>query len=179
MTAPAAATAAPFHATQLDLEDLVGLSVQELEQIYRDGTVPSSLDALDGTPKGRMLTIAGPFGGRALGTAIDRFAGSARFPWGGKSFQSTSDTTGTGVNRVKLLGKRDWFPFETSITDSAIDGGPCIFLEYDIAPNPWAIRKIHDELREVSPGLFLGPAMWKTRSKPAFVLWFAIDTNAA
>ena len=40
------------------------------------------------------------------------------------------------------------------------------------------IRQIHDEIREVSPGLFLGPAMWKTKAAPAFVLWFALDTRA-
>ena len=50
-------------------------------------------------------------------------------------------------------------------------------LDYDLADNPWAIRQIHDEVREVSPGLFLGPAMWKTEGAPAFVLWFALDTR--
>ncbi len=176
-TANAAQTTdVPFPASQFDLEDLVGLSVDDLQQIYRGATVPS-MPALDGTPVGRMLTFAGPLGGRTVGSALDRFAGSAVFPWGGKSFQATSDTTGTGVNRVKLLGTRDWFPFDTSVAPSVIDGQPCIFLQYDVPGNPWAIRKIHDELREVSPGLFLGPAMWKTSSAPALVLWFAIDTN--
>jgi len=176
-TATAANSTAPFAATGLDLEDLVGLSMSDLEGIYRDGTLPTSMHALDGAPRGRMLTIAGPLGGRAIGSAIDRFAGSRGFPWGGKSFQATSDVAGTGINRVALAGQREWFPFETSITPSAIDGEPCIFLQYEVKGNPWAIAKIHDELREVSPGLFLGPAMWKRNPTPALVLWFAIDTN--
>jgi hypothetical protein len=32
-------------------------------------------------------------------------------------------------------------------------------------------------VREVAPGLYLGPAMWKTATAPAFVLWFALDTR--
>lgn len=39
------------------------------------------------------------------------------------------------------------------------------------------IRKIHDEVREVSPGVFLGPAMWKSGQERTLVLWFALDTR--
>jgi hypothetical protein len=38
---------------------------------------------------------------------------------------------------------------------------------------------IRDELREVAPGLFLGPAMLDTKnSPPKLVLFFACDTRA-
>ena len=50
-------------------------------------------------------------------------------------------------------------------------------LDYDLADNPALIRAIHDEVREVAPGLFLGPAMWKSARGPTLVLWFALDTR--
>ena len=43
--------------------------------------------------------------------------------------------------------------------------------------NPGTIPKIHDEVREVAPGLFLGPAMWKGADKKTLVLWFALDSR--
>jgi hypothetical protein len=57
-----------------------------------------------------------------------------------------------------------------------MDGKPCLILDYDVSPNPWFIRRIHDELRQVAPRLYLGPAMWKARPTPKLVLFFAIAT---
>lgn len=154
-------------------DDLATMSVTELEDIYREGTLPA-IDALDGAPPGRMLTVVGALGWQGMRARIARFARSSVFPWGGKSFQSYSATSGRGINRVALLGEK--YPFDTRVEASAIDGRDCIFLDYDKTENPWFIRAIRDELREVSPGLFLGPAMWAPRGKtPRLVLWFAID----
>jgi hypothetical protein len=38
------------------------------------------------------------------------------------------------------------------------------------------IRKIHDELRQVGPHEYVGSAMWKARSGPDLVRYFAIPT---
>ena len=73
-----------------------------------------------------------------------------------------------------MLGVGDVFPFATHFGPSAIDGKPCLVLDYDQPENPWLIRQIHDELRQVGPGVFLGPAMWKARPTPKLVLYFAI-----
>jgi hypothetical protein len=70
------------------------------------------------------------------------------------------------------------FPFDTRFGASAIDGKPALILDYDLSVNPPYIRHIHDEIREVSPGLFLGPAMWKTAKDKVLVLWFALDRYA-
>jgi hypothetical protein len=158
-----------------DLDSLAAMDVAALGRLYAAGTVPATLAPLEGHPRGRMLSI------RALdrgtrGAALRRFSGWAAFPWEGKSFAGRG-ATGTGVNRIKLVGRRNWFPFRTSIRDSVIDGAPCIVLDYDLPENPAAIRAIHDELRQIEPGLFLGPAMLKARKGPAFVLWFALDTS--
>lgn len=181
-TATATATAADFSSSTRDdvvdapttvrtADDLARLSVAELERVYRAGTL-FPLSALDGTPKGRMLTIIGPLGAAPIRAAIARFAKSDVFPWRGKSFQSSSADEGAGINRLILLG--DQFPFDTFEEASAIDGEPCVRLDYDKPENPFFIRAIRDELRCVAPDLYLGPAMLDGAA-PRLVLWFAID----
>jgi hypothetical protein len=169
-------TAHPFTrptATRTSLDDLAAKSVRELALLYATGTVPRLRD-LDGTPRGRMLTWVGPLGKGAAWRALRRFARSRTFPWGGKSFASRTDAEGRGVNRVLLVG--DQFEFATRIGPSVVDGKPCVILDYDQPTNPWFIRKIHDELRQVGPRTYLGPAMWKGTSGETLVLYFAIGT---
>lgn len=158
------------------LGSLAEMSVDALARVYDGGAAPASLSALDGHPRGRMLAVrmldAGP-----VASALRAVSGALVFPWGGKSFTAQGAVTGTGINRVHLLGRHQLFPFETHVGPSVVDGRPAVILDYDLPDNPALIRKIHDEVREVSPGLFLGPAMWKTAAAPALVLWFALDTN--
>lgn len=155
------------------LDELAALDVAALTAVYRGGTVPASIHALDGNPTCRMLGIRGLDRGVA-GGAIRTLARAGWFPWAGKSFAAESDAAGNGINRVRLAGGKRWFPFTTRVDPSAIDGAPCILLDYDHAVNPKPIRMIRDELREVSPGLFLGPAMLDTGTAPArLVLFFA------
>lgn len=180
-TAGTAAASAPQAATAgaaLTLDALARMTVAELTALYQRGTVPDSLAALDGEPRCRMLSIVGVDRG-PIATGLRRVAGSARFPWGGKAFKSSSAGGGTGINRVRLGAERRWFPFHTRFEPSAIDGAPCILLDYDLAENPLVIRKIRDELREVAPGLFLGPAMADVGARPTLVLYFACDTRPA
>lgn len=160
-----------------DLDSLAQLDVSELGELYARGATPTCVDGLEGEPRGRMLAI------RALDTGkraeiLRRFAGPTAFPWEGKTFDGRG-ATGRGINRVKLLGRFNLFPFKTSIQPSVIDQAPCVVLDYDSPDNPAPIRAIHDEVREISPGVFLGPAMLKTKSGPKLVLWFALDTNVA
>jgi len=157
------------------LDDLAALDVAALERAYRAGTVPASLHALDGNPVCRQLAVRGLDGGRA-GRLVAALARATWYPWAGKSFAASDDAHGTGINRLRLAGDRRVFPFATSIEPSAIDGAPCIFLDYDRDPNPRPIRMIRDELREIRPGLFLGPALLDTKkSPPRVLLYFACD----
>ena len=117
---------------------------------------------------------------RGLRNALAKLARARAFVWAGKSFSAQSDTAGTGINRIRggaLLGRQNLFPFETRIAASAIDGEPAVVLDYDLQENPGYIRRIHDEVREVSPGVFMGPAMWKTAKGKLTLLWFALDTG--
>ncbi len=162
---------------QLTLDDLASMTAKELTALYRGGSVPDSIDAVSGLPTCRMLATAGLRRGFVF-ERIRKFAASAAFPWAGKTFEANDANTGKGINRIRWFGGKTWFPFDTRIEPSAIDGKPCIFLDYDKPENPKFIRMIRDELREVSPGLFMGPAMLDNKKSPArLVLYFACDTN--
>jgi hypothetical protein len=164
---------------RLGLDDLARLDFAELEALYRRGKAPESLRALDGPLVGRMLALRS-LRGRGLRDAVAKLARARAFVWAGKSFSATSDRAGTGINRIRgggLLGRQNLFPFETRIAASAVDGEPAVVLDYDLDDNPSYIRHIHDEVREVSPGIFMGPAMWKTEKSKVTLLWFALDTG--
>jgi hypothetical protein len=171
---PLAPTARSLHT----LDTLAARSSDELAALYRAATVSTTMHAADGQLVGRMLAVRGlP---SALVAPLRRWAASPAFVWEGKTFQASSETRGVGHNRVAIpraLGRQNLFPFETAFGPSAIDGQPTLILDYDLAANPGYIRKIHDEIREVSPGLFLGPAMWKGARAKALVLWFALDAR--
>lgn len=168
-------------ATQLTFDDLAAMSLDQLGELYAGGTVPDGFaQALDSKPKGRMIAVRGIDGVPVLNKVVDVFAKHPLFPWDGKSMAATSSATSDGINRIGPGGKMTWFPFKTSVQSSVIDGNPTIVLDYEQDGNPVFIRKIHDEIREVAPGMYLGPAMAKVGKDkpPVLVLWFALDTNA-
>jgi hypothetical protein len=173
------AVAESEHSEALTLDALAVRSYAALEELYRAAARPRSMRAVDGAPKGRMLAVR-HLEGPPVGALLRNFAASSAFVWDGKTFTARSDERGVGINRIRLpgvLGRQDLFPFETSFGPSALDGGPTLILDYDLARNPGWIRKVHDEIREVAPGLFLGPAMWKAAAGPTTLLWFALDTR--
>jgi len=179
-TTPRPASGPRAAPAALDLDKLASRTFDELEQMYRAAPEPTSLRGVDGKPRGRMLAVLAVSKG-LVGEGLRRFAASRSFVWDGKTFASESDTLGKGHNRVQLpglLGRQGLFPFETRIDASSVDGRKAIILDYDLSANPPYIRAIHDEIREVAPGLYLGPAMVKTARGPATVLWFALDTRS-
>ena len=177
-TTPKTSTSTPTRSSVTSLDSLATRSLTELDALYRAANVSSTMHAADGPLTGRMLTVKGlP---KAIGGPLRRFAASRAFVWEGKTFAASSDTRGVGHNRVNIpraLGRQNLFPFETLFGPSAIDGKPTLILDYDLDVNPSYIRHIHDEVREVSPGLFLGPAMWKGDQGKSLVLWFALDAR--
>jgi hypothetical protein len=158
-----------------DLDSLSRLDVNDLGALYAGGTAPARVGVLEGHPRGRMLSVRSLDHG-APGRWVRSLAGAGAFPWGGKSFMGDGER-GAGVNRVHLFGRHQLFPFVTRIRPSVVDGAPCVVLDYDLPDNPGVIRSIHDEIREIDRGLYLGPAMWKARGGPKLVLWFALDTR--
>jgi hypothetical protein len=158
------------------LDDLAQLTHRELAALYGEGTMPEGLHALDGDLTGRMLAVRGA--GGPLHWGLSRYARSRAFPWAGKSFASRDSKSGTGINRVTLAGRHRLFPFRTHVGPSVVDGHPAVILDYDDPDNPGLVRAIHDEVREIAPGLFFGPACWKAAGGSAqVVLWFALDAR--
>ena len=160
----------------LTLNILSEKTTEELDIIYRDGTLPTSFKSLDGHAEGRLLAIRF-LEKTPLFRLIALYAKSSIFPWGGKSFEAFSDTEGTGINHLKLIGQHSILPFETRIEPSEIDGEDCIVLDYDLPENLWPARIVRDELREVSPGIFIGPMILKSQKSGTLILWFAVDHN--
>jgi hypothetical protein len=150
----------------------------ELDALYRAAS-PIGLADVEGELDGRLLALRGA--PAPVARVVRRVAASRLFPWLGKAFTAADDAHGAGSNRVSVpgvLGRQQLFPFTTSIGPSAVDGRPAVLLDYDLDANPGYIRRIRDELREVAPGLFLGPAMWRRARGPLLVLWFALATAA-
>ena len=170
---------APLRTSLHTLDSLAQRSSDELDALYRAASVSATMRAADGALVGRMLAVRGA--PARLARSLRRWAASRSFLWEGKTFQAANDTRGGGHNRVfvpRVLGRQNLFPFATSFGPSAIDGKPTLILDYDLDVNPSYIRHVHDEIREVAPGLFLGPAMWKGRGgKKTLVLWFALDSR--
>lgn len=55
-----------------------------------------------------------------------------------------------------------------------VEGCPAFQLNYDNADNPFFIRAIKDEVRQVAPGLFLGQAYVVLFGRPRLALYFAL-----
>jgi hypothetical protein len=162
------------EASSLDLSRLREMTFSELDALYRSASKPASLSDLNGDAIGAMLAWRKPASG-PLASLLRNFGGSSSFPWKGKSFLAKNDDSGEGINRVTLFGKRRWFPFKTRFGDSFLDGKPTFILDYSGPANPPLIRSIVDEVREVAPGLYLGPAALLVKSTPKPILFFAVS----
>lgn len=160
-------------ASVLDLAALRRMTYAELDELYRNAKRPNSISDLDGHARGAMLAWRRPHAG-PIARWLRVFGASTAFPWEGKSFTGASDD-GTGINRVTFFGKRNWFPFKTRFDKSFLDGKPTFVLDYSGPGNPPLIRSIVDEIREVAPGLYLGPAALNFRGRPRPVLYFAVS----
>ena len=157
-------------------EDLRGLSGDELMRLYRNGSAPGSVRAVEGHPAGLGIALIVLSGGR-IDRRLRRYSRSDRFPWHGKSFQTISDTGGWGWNRLAAGPVLDAFPFRTYLASSRLDGAPALVLDYDVSRNPWWQRKIWDELREVIPGVYLGIFGARLFGGYRQLAWFAVDTT--
>lgn len=158
----------------LDLAALRRLTFIQLDELYRAASKPASISDLDGDAIGAMLAWRHPAWG-PIAWWLRTFGASSSFPWEGKSFKSESGQLGEGINRVNFFGKRRWFPFRTRFEPSFLDGKPAFRLDYSGPANPPFIRSIVDEVREVAPRLYLGPAALMFRGRPRPILYFAVS----
>lgn len=159
------------------LSDLAALGSSEARALYERARVPR-LTAVAGDLRGRMLALEGTSNGW-LARALRAFARWSAFPWRGKSFTPLSEHHGEGINRVfSDVKPRRWYRFETRIARSRAGDFDALHLDYDNAENPFFIRAIKDEIREVAPGLYLGQAYVVTVRKSRLVLYFGLQKQA-
>jgi hypothetical protein len=159
--------------TPTRLDELLGLSASSLSDLYADARVPR-LDRVSGALEGRMLAWPGVRGAPAR--FLRAFAASSRFPWRGKSFAPRGGSGGEGINRV-FVDRLRLFRFETYIARSRAGDFDALQLDYDLPENPWFIRRIKDEMRELRPGLWLGQAYWHTARSDRLVLYFGLASS--
>jgi hypothetical protein len=153
------------------LDDLAALGAAECLQLYRSAATPRVSD-LDGDLVGRMLAV--PWAWRFVAGPLRSWARSRFFPWQGKTFRSLSDDRGEGINRV--FGNRfRWYRFETYVGPSRAGRFDALQLDYDNPGNPFFIRAIKDEVREVAPGLWLGQAWLAVGRKPRLAVYFGLQ----
>jgi len=158
-------------------EDLRLLTTAELMDVFRKGRAPETLEAIEGDPRGVGVGLH-MLAGSWLDRWIRKRAATERFLWHGKSFRMKSPTEGWGFNRAGRGPLVAVFPFKTTIGQSVIDDERSVIIDYNVPRNPWWERLTWDELREVSPGIYLGVTTLRLFGRYRVALWFAVDTTA-
>jgi hypothetical protein len=161
---------APRASTVASLDALLTLGVPELEALYAGARVPK-LEDVKGDLRGRLLATT-VLGGRAA-RAVRNFASSDVFPWRGKSFMPKDSLRGDGINRV-VRDRWRLYRFETFIGRSRAGDFDALQLDYDNRDNPFFIRAIKDEMRELSAGLWLGQAYLQLPHGAHLALYFGL-----
>jgi hypothetical protein len=141
------------------IEQLVQLSPQELDAIYRQagvGAIP------DGKVRGRAIVKPGT----KLAVPLSK---ATKVLWQGKVFDCAN---GGAVN--KFFGLR-MIRGQVYYGESWLDGGPAIILDYSQTSRIYARNR--DEIRQVAPGLFLGLMYDRTTSPPRLSLFFALEAD--
>lgn len=143
----------------LDLAHLQTLTPDELDQLFRDspaGEIP------DGEADGTVLLVPGTELAEPVARLIHLVG------WKGKVFDRRKgellnriSPIGLEAVRAKVYKEPSWF-----------DEKETIVLDY--SKTSLVAQWIRDEIREVSPGVYLGLVFWE-RSK---ILHFALDFNA-
>ena len=159
-----------------NLDDLLQLDAETLGRMYETARVPRLSD-VTGDLRGRMLAL--PALGGVVAGAVRAFASSRAFPWKGKSFRAmpANEERGDGINRV-VLDRWRLYRFETFVGKSLAGDFDAVQLDYDNEDNPFFIRPIRDEIREIAKGLYLGQAYFKTAKDAHLVLYFALSKAA-
>lgn len=153
---PAADDPVPLPSPQT-MDDLVRMSAADLTALYLASpaaTIPT------GYAPGRAIKNPG-----SRGTV--RNARMTGVVWQGKIFRDD----GTMINRMFGVGKM--IPAEVYMGESLLDGKPALILDYSKS-RLWP--DVRDEVREVSPGLYLG-IMYKGKTQMEQKMFFALDAR--
>lgn len=147
------ASAAPPSA----LDDLVRFDRATLEGLYSQGAVTTP-------PAGFATGRAIPDPGTRKAVRKSKLIGVL---WKGKVFSD-----GRMINR--LAGGREAVTASVYFGESWLDGKPSLILDYAGSKR---FGNVRDEMREVSPGVFVGLTYVRKCPAPKLAMFFALDAN--
>ncbi|MGF1477122.1 MAG: hypothetical protein ACFB6S_16375 [Geminicoccaceae bacterium] len=140
-----------------DVEKLLSMSQEELDELFK--SVPAG-EIPNGEAEGTAIVAPGTTYSSTVAKFINGFA------WQGKVFDRDK-----GVLRNKIL------PFGLNAIlakvykdKSWLDGKECIVLDY--SDTSLLAQWIRDEIREISPGVYLGKVYWGDSRLIDFALEF-------
>ena len=140
-----------------DARQLLKMSQRQLDELF---TASAAGRIPDGEATGTAIVAPGT----SLSPQIARFV--SLLAWQGKIFDAAQ-----GVLRNKIL------PFGLSAVSARVykeaswlDGKECIVLDY--SESSLVARRIRDEIREISPRVYLGKVYWGRRRLIDFALEF-------
>lgn len=139
----------------VDARQLLTMSKSELDELFRSS---SAGDIPAGDTDGTVIANPGTFLAKLNAKAAHLIA------WQGKVFSPATEDLKNKITpfrmqriRAQVYKEPSWF-----------DGQECIVLDYSKTSK--AARYIRDEIREVSPGVYLGVVFWGKRRVLKFAL---------
>ena len=156
-----AKAAPPEHCPVLSLDSLVHLSKEELEELYEHaapGPIPQ------GYLRGKALRGAGTClaGPRSKATGLI---------WHGKHFNSDCTLINQWCCGIQAIVARVHYG------ESWKDGKEAIVMDYAETSRVWA--DVRDEIRQITPGLYLGVMYLRKCPEPRFKMFFALEAACA
>lgn len=136
---------------------LLTLPQDQLDELFR--TSPAG-DIPNGEAQGTAILGSGTVLGPEIASIINIFA------WQGKTFDAEH---GTLTNRISAFGVNA-IVAEVYKGASWFDQKECIVLDY--SKTSLVAKHVRDEIREISPGVYLGLVYWDQKKTIHFALEF-------
>ncbi len=142
----------------VDVPSLFTMTKEQLDELFKGaqaGPIPN------GKAKGTALIATGTRYSDELAQMVNLFA------WQGKTFDAAA---GVLRNRITAFGLNA-IVAEVYQGKSLLDDGPCVVLDY--SKTSLVAKWVRDEIRLVSPQLYLGRVYWDGKA----ILHFALEVN--
>jgi hypothetical protein len=159
----------------------IGAIIPFSSSAFGQGTPTWSAQSLAQLDQNQLLGLyarspAGPLpAGRVRGTALVRpgtpgagvFSRSARLVWQGKQFDQRTQTATNQFFGLPIISG------QTGVGPSWLDGQPSLILDYQATSRLY--RPYRDEIRQVSPNVYLGLMFDRRVSPPKLVQTFVLE----
>lgn len=135
------------------------LSSHELKALHERGTCPDPGD------------LGGVMSGVVLASAVPR----RLQPWRGKVLEQRASGEVIGLNRI-AVGPTEILRYRFTATRarSAFGERDVVLLDHGTSTNPVWIRRFHDELVQIEPGLFLATSHYQAAGRLRLVAFFTL-----